>query len=130
MDKNEVADVLETAARLYRDEKINWCQGAWREVPENGTQKMSACAEGALMRACGFTWQQVGTIGGFVYQYQPQVERTIKAQDRYLAAEKALQKTPEGRAGIVNYNDADGDRTKEDIIDWFEATAKDLRNDK
>jgi hypothetical protein len=123
----EVAGLLEEAARLYRDEKINWCQGAWRELPDPGKRKMSACADGALMRAAGFSWQQVDTLSEYVVHYHPTSGRMLQAKESYLAARDALSETPEGGCGIIPFNDSDG-RTKEEVIDWFEATAKDLRN--
>lgn len=67
MDSNDVATVLEEAARGYRDEKYEWCAGSWVESNEgeasDGDATLSACAEGALLYAAGFTWQQVEAYG-------------------------------------------------------------------
>lgn len=68
MDNNKIADVLEEAARLYKDEKINWCSGSWVEgdmymdPPEGQEQNLSMCAEGALLKASGVS---VEVINGF-----------------------------------------------------------------
>lgn len=68
MDKKKIADVLEDAARMYRDEKVQWCTGMWVEGPYKDTPEdevvVSACAEGAILQASGYTWEQVASYEG------------------------------------------------------------------
>lgn len=92
MDKNEIATVLEDAARLYKDEKVAWCSGSWVEgpnywdVPEEEVV-VSACAEGAILRASGFTWEQVESYEG---EDGVMRARDAKAHARFLAARDTL----------------------------------------
>lgn len=133
MDKDKVAEVLEEAARLYRDEKIEWCQGHWIDRTDLG---ITMCAEGALMKASGFSNIEIDYLGGGCIEvYRPQVPRTQLAKARFQAATEQLVKLNKGEprhgetpcGSVVCFNDAPR-RTKEEIIDWFEATAKELRN--
>lgn len=135
MDKSDVAGVLEEAARLYKDEKVEWCQGSWYGRDERG---ITMCAEGALMRASGFRLAEVDMLsGGWVEQYKPRAERTKRALALFNASREELvacnnHPSHPGHEdvpceSVICFNDAPR-RTKEEVIDWFEATAKDLRN--
>lgn len=136
MDRSDVAGVLEEAARLYKDEKVDWCQGSWLARGELG---ISMCAEGALMKASGFTNTEVDYLGGgWVEQYKPRTERTIRAKALFHGAQEELvacnshpshHREGEPCQSVICFNDSP-QRTKEEVIDWFEATAKDLRNGK
>ena len=86
------ADILETAARSYEAETVNWCQEAWvdpdltdeyrepgwwsaviggdvprlpewRDMPNEAATRINACAMGALALADGWTWQQNMDLG-------------------------------------------------------------------
>lgn len=72
MDSNKIAGVLEEAARLYRDEKVEWCNGSWvdtdhfdgKDLDEHAQDKvLSVCAEGALLKAAGFSWSVLDGFG-------------------------------------------------------------------
>lgn len=92
MDKNEIATVLEDAARLYKDEKVAWCSGSWvegpnyRDVPEEEVV-VSACAEGAILRASGFTWEQVESYEG---EDEWMRARDPEAFQRFVSARNTL----------------------------------------
>lgn len=62
----EVAQILEDAADLYESEQIEWCTGQWaRSTP--GVKKVSACAEGAILLACGYKWTSVFGHGTMLF---------------------------------------------------------------
>lgn len=64
MDSNDIATVLEDAARGYRDEQYEWCTGSWAESRDGGQGTVvTACAEGALLHAAGFSWKQIEDYG-------------------------------------------------------------------
>lgn len=130
------ASILEDAARLYEDEKVEWCQGAWvrpkvdvheflsgryefvYEVPDELITGMNACAMGALALADGISWQQMmkqDAESAILRLGSPQLQEAIDALGDRL------------RMSVVSWNDRDG-RTKEQIISAMKATAKDLSN--
>lgn len=113
----QAAETLEKAADLYRSETVNWCQDAWVDRGDEG-QKLSVCAEGALLLASGFTLEEIDRlsdngVANFAKKY------------RWEAARHQL--FVHLRRAIHDWNDVEG-RTKEEVIDAMEATAKDLRN--
>lgn len=167
-DQFEIAGVLEDAARLYRDEKVQWCAGTWispgvngvpystsefsdvlANMPEDAT--LSMCAEGALMRAAGFS-----LVGVHELAMNSNREYVLSLEDdsetvRYVAARRALlahlrdRPLNEYLLDVPAWNDhlgyeevprTDASRTvirdselaKASVIDAFEATAKELRN--
>jgi hypothetical protein len=79
MDSNKIADVLEEAARLYKDEQVDWCSGSWLEAydwarDEQGEPifgqsdtegNLSMCAEGALLRASGVSLEVISEYSEF-----------------------------------------------------------------
>lgn len=133
MDNTEIATVLEAAADLYEAEKIEWCQGQWleRQIDDDGKKVFTMCAEGALMRAAGFNWNEVDQLSGdMITEYTPQVPRTQRAKALFEGAQEALVKVIEeghDQVNVIGFNDTHG-RTKDEVIDLFKTTAKDLRN--
>lgn len=148
MDSNEVAEVLENAARLYRDEKVEWCTGNWVDIVDTPDWRvhwnretqfetpglpLSACAEGALLRACGFDWNQVARY--------PVGADSVLAEDRskgalFKKAQNALLRYIRELTGkglsVYGWNDSmnarDIENGRAQVIEAMEATAKDLRN--
>ena len=136
MDNNVAAEVLEAAADLYLSEKVDWCQGNWasrtgkQERLDNGQfapRQLSMCAEGALLTAAGFNTEQVFNfqIDGGAH-IEPELELDSAAWARFKAATDAL--SPRLGRRIYAWNDRQG-RVKQDVIDAFQETAKDLRNE-
>lgn len=144
MDKSDVAGVLEEAARLYRDEKVEWCSGSWVEVTgesyndwnddlgiETPGLKLSVCAEGALLRAAGFSWQEISDYGSpndDLLQKHPSFKAFEEAR---LALVRQLSEQRGRRTSVHSWNDRLGgpvEECKEKVVELFEATAKDLRN--
>ena len=79
---DQVATVLETAADLYESEKIQWCEGIWAKVPgswDNPDATISACAEGALLLAAGFTAVQVARRGKHLFPESELAMRSVRA---------------------------------------------------
>lgn len=99
----EVAQVLEDAATLYEDEKIEWCDGYWVKLTDRGeVTTLSMCAEGK-------------DSGAYV--------RYVTARD--LVNQKV------GGVGVACWNDDMADREqggKQAVIETFREAAKDLRN--
>lgn len=150
MDKEAVAEVLEGAARLYRDEKVQWCSGAWIEVDTSGGEDqayshwtrdgeyeseglaLSACAEGALLRAAGYSWNEVARYTAPVEDdLLDRPEGKLFTEARLALARRIRAGTGKIRVSVHWWNDnligTIGDR-KAKVIDAMEATAKDLRN--
>lgn len=142
MEKGQIADVLEEAARLYKDEKVQWCQGAWVEITgvegwsddtrlDSPGLPLNACAEGALMKAAGFTWNQV-------YEYDMSGDRDLLLDNpegrlfkAALAVMAGVLRAELGRRliNIPKWNDElVREGAKEKVIDTMETAAKDLRN--
>lgn len=148
MDKNKIADVLEDAARLYKDEVVDWCVGAWVQPSEEDDEghenwdedlgldspglKLTVCAEGALLRACGLSWQDVHRFGN----YSPMEQRADPRGRLFQEARQELsirlaEEVGKTRVNLYSWNDnklAASADPKGDLIDRFEATAKELRN--
>lgn len=132
----EVAQVLEDAATMYEDEKIEWCQGAWYRGG-------SMCAEGALMRAAGFAPLVIKSFQDLNQQEQvlANVSTGRETYSKLLGARKAvtdaLPRTGSSKQGIPYWNDSltDGSedaaskaKAKQAVVDMFRTVAKDLRN--
>lgn len=105
MDNDKVAGVLEEAARLYRDEKVQWCTGSWVEghndnglYDETGQPMfddpetvISACAEGALLKAAGYQWEMVNDYNKFAKGNEDKILRTnVEAMELFNASRDAL----------------------------------------
>jgi hypothetical protein len=160
----QVAQVLEDAARLYKDEEINWCSGGWIDVKEEEWARLgdsigaavplddalnvfdteglqiSACAEGALLRASGFSWSDVGRYE-VCRDEDDFLDRHGEPADLFRATVKTVEERLNGGVSLPEWNDKihlrydtemrrtrDTVAAKQDVIDLFEATAKDLRN--
>lgn len=129
----EVAQVLEDAATLYEDEKIEWCKGGWVKNhvrlnldTEEVVPTLSMCAEGALMAAAGLT---NGTIA---FYQDRQDERDLVDADREasrrFAQARAVVTVAVG-APIPLWNDSiSNGGGKQKVIDTFREVAKDIRN--
>lgn len=134
----EVAQVLEDAATMYEDEKIEWCINNWarKEVrlthdPDGNvkaTPVITMCAEGALLAAAGFTLDQL-----LDFQY------THKAREGYLVELDfvAFNKFNDARRSLIGaiggyvttWNDHMPPETgKERVVATMREVAKDLRN--
>lgn len=99
MDSNKIADVLEEAARLYRDEKIEWCSGSWVEgdvyvdPSEGQEQNLSMCAEGALLKASGVSVEVINEYSEFSGTNQEEQNlksKTPEAAELFFASRTAL----------------------------------------
>lgn len=121
---NKVAEVLENSARAWRDGTIGWTQKTMAR-DGSGDKISTMCPGGVLDPAIA----EVCSAGALVWQ-------TKKASDLFYAAKNALDKKLVKRAqeegltypfSLPLWNDMPG-RTVEEVIDLFEATAKDLRN--
>ena len=124
MDSNKIADVLDEAADLYESERYDWCQG--QAISYDG---LSICASQALAMACGMKIRTRNrcpvdgcTHHVTVYNIQNFFDEDLYHQVR-LTTDAALN------SSLIMFNDARGvGRTKQDIIDLFKNTAKELRN--
>ncbi len=140
MDNARVAEVLETAADLYKAEKVEWCTQHWIKPGEQGRadggkfapKPLTMCAEGALLLAAGFNWKDIRWAqdavddGSIDYLAQKDSDKWLL----YRAAARAVIDTMScGCCGynLYSWNDETG-RVKQDVIDAFDVTAKDLRN--
>jgi hypothetical protein len=124
LSNDVVAGVLETAADLYEAEEIEWCQGAWARLDNAG--QLSMCAEGALLKAAGVTHDEIKKAqnhGAPEWLHGAEKEQTWY---RFSDARAALN-ARNRRNNVTSWNDADG-QTKQEVIDAFKETAKDLRN--
>lgn len=137
VSKSEVADVLERAADLYESEEIDWCLRAWgREtgltVNHDGVIKgQFHCAEGAILRAAGFTMRQIiesqGSSAGNPVSVVDLLETPVVLGALSAVKEHLGDMAPGQR--LWQYNDglllSDGKQT---LIQVFKETAKELRN--
>ena len=119
--KAEVADVLDAAADLYESERFDWCQG--QAVSEDG---LSICASQALCMVTGVTI----TLQQDPMPWTGRVLHDMSNwnQPLYRAAEVALLPYTQEAGGIIGFNDSGQGRSKQDIIDLFKKTAKELRD--
>lgn len=113
----QAAETLEKAADLYRSETVDWCQGQWIN---SDNEQLTVCAEGALLLASGFS------VGEIVTLSDTGVSDWMK-HHRWNAARMELH--VHLNASVFGWNDR-RERTKQDVIDAMEATAKDIRNGK
>lgn len=113
----EAAETLEKAADLYRSETVAWCQGAWALGYED-QGLLSVCAEGALLLASGFNVEEIEILS------DTGVSNHVK-HERWNNARSLLHYHLD--ASVHGWNDR-FERTKQDVIDAMEATAKDIRN--
>lgn len=130
MDNQQIAQVLEDAARLYRDEKIQWCRKQWINFGTNaghGEAVMSMCAEGAIMKALG--WSELDIAQ---YQASSRMDRlTGQQKANYWQVVGLVTRAATGEefsTALHPWNDEVANN-KQDVIDLFENVAKDLRNE-
>jgi hypothetical protein len=114
-DRLRSAEILEKAADLYRSETVDWCQGQWIN---SDNEQLTMCAEGALLLAAGFSFEEIVMLS------DTGVSNVVKHDD-WNGARMRLH--IHLNASVFGWNDR-RERTKQDVIDAMEATAKDLRN--
>lgn len=130
---SETADLLERAADLYESERIEWCSGGWARPMFNGLGGQFHCAEGALLRAAGYTWIQVldATLGAdqknpakiFSLMRRPEIQQAIRAVNGHIVSKA------DGAAWLWNMNDGLNKKSaKQHLIEAFKDAAKELRN--
>ena len=124
LDSQRVAEVLEDAARLYRDEKVEWCRNKWIQFDQS--VNMSMCAEGALMKALGWNIIEIGLYQAGQQGDSPSPKQLNEFWQVNRIVAQAATKNPLIQ-NVHEWND-DGATCKQDVIDLFENTAKDLRN--
>lgn len=132
---SETADLLERAADLYESEQIQWCKGSWAALDLQSGQ--FHCAEGALLRAAGFSWKQVLDAQAKSFSSEgktdpdaifhvmrlPQIQQAIRAIDGHVV------RIEDGTAWLWGLNDhLTPDTAKETLIQRFKEAAKELRN--
>lgn len=139
--KNEIADILEKAADLYESETIEWCQGAGYLY---GHDKLSACAQGAILIASGTNkirygvpWHRDGESSYDWWGVVPTTEVRGEWERLLQRANIVLSELHRGIidqdssqariGGVPSWNDEKG-RTKQDVIEAMKNRAKDLRN--
>lgn len=128
-----MAEILEKAADLYESETIDWCQN---QNFSPGTEKVSACAQGAIYLAMGT--HRIRTTEIYYYgHYDGRLAYTMKAAEpcrptewskRLSEAELVIHKLGQAlKTHVPSFNDMVG-RTKQEVIDMMKDTAKELRN--
>jgi hypothetical protein len=117
-DRLRSAEILEEAADLYRSETVDWCQGSWIEHQGEEAEFVSVCAEGALLLAAGFSFEEIQILS------DTGVSNWVKNMDWNHARTRLHIHL---NTSVFGWNDR-RERTKQDVIDAMEATAKDLRN--
>lgn len=145
MQPDDVAAILEKAADLYESEQIDWCRGAWGSpVRSHGDIESGSfghengqfhCAEGAILRAAGYTMQDMldaqvpnnGYPGIDRLTNDPGVKEAFRAVAHHLG-----HMIDEDEPKLWNLNDRmdaeQPDKAKQYLINVFKETAKDLRN--
>lgn len=151
----QMAQVLEDAAQLYEAEKVEWCAGSWGDGEKDGVGPLSVCASTALGMAAGLGWvmpavmeefhldasmdhmELAGSVGFADYQLGPEALTWSPASDELYRKTRQLVDMRLGEE-LPEFNDEeDWDdagliltprRTKQEIIDLFKDTAKELRN--
>lgn len=129
---DQVAQVLEDAAELYESEKYDWCQGAYYNGSLN--RGISMCASQALRIACGERFLSTSESTWFPKTSLLQLDVGLLGA-AFRALSRALGSDSEciNHEGVlVSWNDALGSplirRTKQEVVDLFKNTAKELRN--
>lgn len=141
---DQVATVLETAADLYESEKIQWCEGDWAKAHgslANPDTPISACAEGALLLAAGFTAVQVVRRRDLLFAESELAMRSMTALKNTINQGRSDEDhvsvyfwndTQIGNRKPVVRIDKHGRGTYEDytapVVEAMKQAAKDLRN--
>jgi hypothetical protein len=121
--RTDPAEILEAAADLYESEQIEWCKGAFFNDGTNVGGIVSACAWGALILATTED-EKVAMSFADPCMHDPGPPRDVI--DNILAARSVVE--DKIAQSIVSFNDYRLGTTKQDVIDLFRETAKDLRN--
>jgi len=151
----QMAQILEDAADLYQAEQVNWCAGAWYK-DDNGDSDGSNLKPGSALSVCAST--ALGMAAGlgvlvpeFLEDNGSRARPDLSTEEEgwhwaYVWTEEDVQRYKNTRAllegrleqRLPEFNDAaerdvlDGEavplRTKQEIIDLFKDTAKELRN--
>lgn len=124
--RTDIAEILEVAADLYESEQIEWCQTTFfngRPGEEDTGDLFSACAWGAIVLAATESSEEAFAITGPPAEwYSPERELAWNAVE---AAKRAVE--VKLSRGLPYFNDYYA-RSKQEIINLFKETAKDLRN--
>jgi hypothetical protein len=157
IDSGRIADVLEAAADLYESEKVEWCRGAWsRTGPVRAgepPQLLSVCASTAIAMAAGLPVTASGVLEdmtGGVGQGHIKPEVALYGATRQIidarlgtplpswnddtavvvegSTEERIAMTSDGQRVILK-RWRHRTRTKDEVIELFKETAKDLRNE-
>jgi hypothetical protein len=116
MNPDQVATYLEAAADLLESETFGWCK--WSLAMRNGSLLTHVCAIGALRFVIGGTmFVDLGSNDEELYK-----RRLVPALE---ALSTAL--VDRGSNSVSGFNDQET-TTKQDVVDLFKETAKDLRN--
>jgi hypothetical protein len=126
--RTDPAEILEAAADLYESEKIEWCKGSFFNnytlAERHSNSVMSACAWGAIIHAAteDDRLSLQFAIGISVLDVHP-------IQDVRAAINRALEAVQHrlDRIPLPDFNDTVVE-SKQEIIDLFKDTAKELRN--
>lgn len=142
----QMAQVLEDAAQLYQDEKVEWCSGTWGGSDDSG---LSVCAATAIGLASGLGWIVPSILEEYTVNAASDLAsmatgfRVSDVRNPYAmvwsaeadALYRATRSLLDGRLNepVPEFNDAEDQddnpvRTKQEIIDLFKDTAKELRN--
>lgn len=118
----EYAEVLETAADLWKSGRVDWTQAQYsRELQTGDTWALHVCAVGGLCTADIVLRQGKDTQSSVEYLAGSQRPHPlITFLDTKIRSTGLIH-------GLIGWNDEPG-RTKQEVIDLFEQTAKDLRN--
>lgn len=135
MQPDDVASILEKAADLYESEQIDWCKGAWGSKTRLKETGQFHCAEGAILRAAGYTMREIidaqvpdnGYPGIDRLTNDPGVKEAFRAVAHHLG-----HMINEDDPKLWTLNDRmdakEPGKAKQYLINAFKETAKDLRN--
>lgn len=133
---SETADLLERAADLYESEQIQWCKVNWATPYSEDRSGQFHCAEGALLRAAGYSWKQVLDAqmkSSSAKKDDPDIiarmMRLPKIQQAIRAVNGHTVHPQDNTAWLWDLNDRlTPDTAKEALIQRFKEAAKELRN--
>ena len=117
----EVADALDRAADLYESEQYDWCQGKYEDFQPS---IISICASTALGLAVGLPRWCVNKVERAASRASPLEEPYYRVRETVL---RHIENQYFGPSALPIWNDEKG-RTKQEVIDLFKDTAKELRN--
>ena len=131
----QVAEILEKAAENYEAEEVEWCKGVVFKSPTASRVKFSVCAWGALIFADLQLRGEVITPRRFVGPSDRVMATMVHIQNRlqhYLLASwndqhYLLASWNDQHYLLASWNDLIV-QDKQEVIDLFKETAKDMRN--